>query len=659
MTAGTVFLSYSREQLYFAEALSVKLQKVGVDVWLDLQRLEPGGNWMEQIRAALHECSTLVLVASRKALASPYVQLEWQTALKDGKCVYIALYEEVNLPSGLKSASLVDFRGSFPRGLRVLAQALRQGKEVHEQAPAPGWMNLPRRLPPGIQLVARMLILDALATPFVFAFIRFPMITPLVWFINGLFGAGTMLWLWWKLLHHRHVHAAGLFGLLVPYFYFAFYLFSSFFESGMSDDLFPGKWIGLIVLGWVLIALVYVIFGAEFLRWSKPGEGTEMQMVRRWFNRARGGKRKAGSAPALDYALSARGGRGAAVTTFDGGLPRTDRVASKAREPVNTYTLSYASADRPVAASLRRAFGKPSLAEVESDSDVHIVILSQYLPRSTLEKLLDSQVRVIALLVENLILSGDELLERVTRLQLIDFRQRSAKLLPAFAKTLKDAAETNLHVSVETTPRSLHETTLPPGTDQVGRWVLAIGVYLLLAALSTVILGSMGLIPLAPLDLPGLLLGPVLIRQGSAFPRRRTTGWAFFPAFGLSAWLSISIFFLAFFLFSFELPSNPALWLLTPGKLLILNESFPLLCFLPFTFFLVPFILFSNIAQYKVWLPASTRRAKGQACLQPLPDRKAGRWLLQGWLAGAFLVFGLGPAMYVVYYFILNVMTNF
>ena len=50
MIEGSVFISYSRQELYFAESLAVSLQEKGVSVWFDIQQLKPGFDWKEGIQ---------------------------------------------------------------------------------------------------------------------------------------------------------------------------------------------------------------------------------------------------------------------------------------------------------------------------------------------------------------------------------------------------------------------------------------------------------------------------------------------------------------------------------------------------------------------------------------------------------------------------------
>jgi uncharacterized membrane protein YgcG len=120
-----LFLSYSRREWYFAEYLTLHLQKLGIPVWFDIQQLEPGVNWRLDIEKGLQACQSLILVASESALSSPYVELEWQRALRDKKPVYVVLFEGVELPPLLASkGTLIDFRRETVSALQELAKQI-------------------------------------------------------------------------------------------------------------------------------------------------------------------------------------------------------------------------------------------------------------------------------------------------------------------------------------------------------------------------------------------------------------------------------------------------------------------------------------------------------------------------------------------------------
>src|SRR5689334_10169962 len=92
MAQNPVFVSYSRKEYFFTESLVLHLQRHGIDAWFDVQELEPGIGWQSDIQQGLDRCESLVLVASAASLASPYVKLEWQSALEAHKAVHVVIF---------------------------------------------------------------------------------------------------------------------------------------------------------------------------------------------------------------------------------------------------------------------------------------------------------------------------------------------------------------------------------------------------------------------------------------------------------------------------------------------------------------------------------------------------------------------------------------
>lgn len=152
------FMSYSRQEYYFAESLTLHLQHRGLSVWFDVQQLEPGVNWKADIDDGLARSQSLTLVASRSSLASPYVEQEWRAALAMDKPIFVVCYERVRLPADLRSrATKVDLRGNFEAGVERLAGML----DGPAQARGDRLLWLPR-LSGGVRRMALTLLLDDL-----------------------------------------------------------------------------------------------------------------------------------------------------------------------------------------------------------------------------------------------------------------------------------------------------------------------------------------------------------------------------------------------------------------------------------------------------------------------------------------------------------------
>ncbi|MET8862736.1 toll/interleukin-1 receptor domain-containing protein [Nonomuraea sp. NPDC004580] len=160
-TADT-FLSYSRRQYYFAESLMLRLESQALSVWFDTRRIHAGADWKESVDQGLSACTSLVLVASRDALASPSVDYEWRTALGQGKPVYVVLFESVGLPPELSrdALAIIDMRSRFASKARVLAHLLVRPQRHRDRTATP------LILPPGVLLVTTALLLILAASVF-------------------------------------------------------------------------------------------------------------------------------------------------------------------------------------------------------------------------------------------------------------------------------------------------------------------------------------------------------------------------------------------------------------------------------------------------------------------------------------------------------------
>lgn len=79
MAQPKVFVSHSHVNDAFAERLVADLRAAGVEAWLDKTDLGPG-NFQQHINNGLTACDWFVLVLTRSALGSPWVQQEVDAA---------------------------------------------------------------------------------------------------------------------------------------------------------------------------------------------------------------------------------------------------------------------------------------------------------------------------------------------------------------------------------------------------------------------------------------------------------------------------------------------------------------------------------------------------------------------------------------------------
>ncbi|MEP7305147.1 MAG: toll/interleukin-1 receptor domain-containing protein [Acidobacteriota bacterium] len=85
---GTIFISYSSDDLGAAKSVFDDLQAIGGDVaWFDKSVLKPGDNWERQILGAIQKCSLFLplLSANTEQRTEGYFRLEWDEAAERSK----------------------------------------------------------------------------------------------------------------------------------------------------------------------------------------------------------------------------------------------------------------------------------------------------------------------------------------------------------------------------------------------------------------------------------------------------------------------------------------------------------------------------------------------------------------------------------------------
>ncbi|MCC6653065.1 MAG: toll/interleukin-1 receptor domain-containing protein [Candidatus Eisenbacteria bacterium] len=112
-----VFISYSSADAELARYAHEHLTKQGVDVFTAELSLQPGQPWSEAILSNLRSSDWVIVLASEKACASPYVQQEFGIALGSvlgggGKQIVPVVWdmEPAKLPGWMSRFQAVDLR---------------------------------------------------------------------------------------------------------------------------------------------------------------------------------------------------------------------------------------------------------------------------------------------------------------------------------------------------------------------------------------------------------------------------------------------------------------------------------------------------------------------------------------------------------------------
>jgi hypothetical protein len=130
---SSVFLSYAREDLDYVEELESALVAENIQVWRDETNIYGRERWPKAIGEAIAEQDFVVLVWSKKASDSHFVEFEWTTAIALKKVIVPCLTDETPLPDVLKSIHGILARNleeTFP-SIKESLQGTVKSKDTH------------------------------------------------------------------------------------------------------------------------------------------------------------------------------------------------------------------------------------------------------------------------------------------------------------------------------------------------------------------------------------------------------------------------------------------------------------------------------------------------------------------------------------------------
>lgn len=139
-----IFLSHSSLDKDVVRQLAQDLRSAGFTVWLDETEITVGESITERVQEGLDESDYVCLWITRNALASGWVQKEWQAILgREASANTVAalplLADSITseeLPAFLRDKLYADFRTDYQRGLATLITAIRRGVPQTERTVA-------------------------------------------------------------------------------------------------------------------------------------------------------------------------------------------------------------------------------------------------------------------------------------------------------------------------------------------------------------------------------------------------------------------------------------------------------------------------------------------------------------------------------------------
>ena len=119
-----VFISYSRENLAFAEQLVEDLLDYDLAVWMDVRSIPHGANWDNEVQKGLDSSDLMVVLLSPASVASQNVADEWSYFLEKDKPILPLMIAPCDVPFRLSRRQRVDFTRDYRTAFQELIRAI-------------------------------------------------------------------------------------------------------------------------------------------------------------------------------------------------------------------------------------------------------------------------------------------------------------------------------------------------------------------------------------------------------------------------------------------------------------------------------------------------------------------------------------------------------
>lgn len=127
----TVFISYSKKDKDFVFKLKDDLNKNGVYTWIDVEQINPGTMWQDEIKNGINKSNVFIIVLSENYFSSSWTSIELALA-QDKKIIPIridnALYTKI--PSAIRDRQWIDFNENYDNAFNLLLQAIPDSNKI-------------------------------------------------------------------------------------------------------------------------------------------------------------------------------------------------------------------------------------------------------------------------------------------------------------------------------------------------------------------------------------------------------------------------------------------------------------------------------------------------------------------------------------------------
>jgi len=124
VSRNQVFISYSRKDVGLVNQLKSTLEDMGLETWIDREKIRPGDHWQDAITKALNESEIFLLVCSKDSLQSEWVRAELIAAQNKNKTILPIIADDTPLPFGLSNLQALRISGDPEKDKDMLQRQL-------------------------------------------------------------------------------------------------------------------------------------------------------------------------------------------------------------------------------------------------------------------------------------------------------------------------------------------------------------------------------------------------------------------------------------------------------------------------------------------------------------------------------------------------------
>lgn len=121
-----IFISHDHDDADFAELLKLRLEREGVESWLDTEKLKIGQDWRDEIDHGIQESAAIIVIMTPEARKSEYVTYEWAFAWGKGKKVFPIMLKQTQLHPRLESLQYLNFTNKVTRPWDELIDSIKK-----------------------------------------------------------------------------------------------------------------------------------------------------------------------------------------------------------------------------------------------------------------------------------------------------------------------------------------------------------------------------------------------------------------------------------------------------------------------------------------------------------------------------------------------------